>query len=130
MSVRQRTIALIRRMKYTIASDVIQFLISNSPVLDGDGKPPAMINFAGSNDFTETGDRNTMRLAKRAFLKDGHAVLEIGSGIGRNALSLTNHFPSLSYFGFDIVKYGITWCQKHFRNSKNIWFSHSDIYNK
>ena len=55
-------------------------------------------------------------------LKPNHRVLDIGSGIGRMAIPLTEHLTSGSYEGFDIVPTGINWCkeniEKRFPNFK------------
>jgi len=62
-------------------------------------------------------------------------VLDIGCGIGRLAVPLTAYLNGKgSYEGFDIVKQGIDWCNKHIRAQyPNFNFLHinlkNDLYN-
>ena len=44
-------------------------------------------------------------------LKPEHRVLDIGSGIGRVAIPLTEYLNEKgSYEGFDVVELGVNWC--------------------
>lgn len=118
-----------RRVKYTLGTDGIHFLLVHTSLLDGSGQPPPFINYSGAGDFVAIGDFIVQRLIDKARLEEGHAVLEIGCGIGRNATALARRMHAIRYCGFDIVAYGITWCSKHFGNRKNFLFSHADIHN-
>jgi SAM-dependent methyltransferase len=64
-------------------------------------------------------------------LQPNERVLEVGSGIGRVAIPLTQYLTSGSYVGFDIVSHGIEWCQQKVtpRYPKFKFFV-ADIYNK
>jgi SAM-dependent methyltransferase len=61
--------------------------------------------------------------------------LDIGCGIGRIAIPLTNYLnKNGSYEGFDIVKKGVDWCKKNIsENYPNFQFLHinlkNDLYN-
>jgi ubiquinone/menaquinone biosynthesis C-methylase UbiE len=70
--------------------------------------------FIGSGDFITQGKHHLLLLEELASLKPNHAVLDIGCGIGRAAVPLTQ-FLSFDgeYEGFDVVKKGIVWCKKH-----------------
>jgi ubiquinone/menaquinone biosynthesis C-methylase UbiE len=59
------------------------------------------------------------------------SVLDIGCGIGRLAIPLTKVLNEKGrYEGFDIVKSGITWCNKHIKPKyPNFNFIHVDLKN-
>jgi SAM-dependent methyltransferase len=70
--------------------------------------------FIGSGDFLAQGKHHLELLKKYASLNDNHAVLDIGCGIGRAAVALTQYLSQGSkYEGFDVVEKGIEWCKKH-----------------
>lgn len=117
-----------RRLKYTLAADVIQWLMSRTHLLDGGDAPPEFVEFAGGG-FVPIGNHLVDMIAGRTALADGMAVLDIGCGIGRNAVALSKRFPHLRYVGFDIVRFGITWCRKRFAGMANYQFEHADIFN-
>lgn len=66
------------------------------------------------------------------LLQPNHTVLEIGCGIGRMALVLTQYLSADGhYVGMDIVPDGIAWCQQHITpEHPNFLFQRIDIYNK
>ncbi|MHB8217445.1 MAG: class I SAM-dependent methyltransferase [Candidatus Sulfotelmatobacter sp.] len=65
-------------------------------------------------------------------LKSDHHVLDIGCGVGVMASRLTSFLsPAGAYDGFDIVKPGITWCQKHISSRlPNFTFAYADVYHE
>jgi SAM-dependent methyltransferase len=70
--------------------------------------------FIGSGDFLSQGKHHLELLDKYADLKENHSVLDIGCGIGRAAVALTQYLSEEGkYEGFDVVEKGILWCQKH-----------------
>lgn len=70
--------------------------------------------FIGSGDFLAQGKHHLELLNKYADLKENHSVLDIGCGIGRAAVALTEYLSSEGkYEGFDVVKKGILWCEKY-----------------
>jgi SAM-dependent methyltransferase len=119
-----------RYLKYGIAAPIIDSAIALFPPLSASEAPPSAINFAGGGDFLVIGDAIVGSLIELADLKDGETVVDIGCGIGRNGTALSRHFGDrINYLGFDIVRYGITWCRKHFAQNGRYSFFHADIYN-
>ncbi|MEX2597769.1 MAG: class I SAM-dependent methyltransferase [Salibacteraceae bacterium] len=75
--------------------------------------PPKGMIFTGSGDFLKDGER-WCDLLRTYGLKHDDAVLDIGSGIGRIAVGLTEYLSTESrYEGFDIMKVGVDWCVKN-----------------
>jgi SAM-dependent methyltransferase len=117
-----------RRLKYTLVADVLELLISRTSLLDGGDEPPAFIEFGGGG-FVPIGDHLVGLMAKRAGLADGMRVVDIGCGIGRNAVALSKRCKGVSYFGFDLVRFGIAWCRKRFAGVPGYEFRHADLFN-
>jgi len=70
--------------------------------------------FIGSGDFLAQGKHHLELLKTYGGLNENHAVLDIGCGIGRAAVPLTQYLSKEGkYEGFDVVKKGIEWCKKH-----------------
>lgn len=65
-------------------------------------------------------------------LRPDEAVLDVGCGIGRKTIFLTDHLgPRGRYEGTDVVKSGIDWCAEKITSAfPNFRFSHIDVYNK
>ncbi len=97
--------------------------------------PPKGKIFIGSGDFEQQGLHICDMLTKYAGLNKNSKVLDIGCGIGRVAVPLTNILGECgSYDGFDIVKDGIDWCNKKIASKfNNFHFKHielkNDLYN-
>ncbi len=98
--------------------------------------PRRMVIAVGSNsiigsDYRRIGDELVALLVRLADLQPDDAVLEIGSGTGRIAASLTTVLsPRARFEGFDVAAPGVAWCREnitprypHFR------FQHADILN-
>jgi len=94
--------------------------------------PPYGQRFTGysGDDFVESGKGLVSVLASTSGLTAGSNVLDIGSGIGRLAIPLTQLITSPgSYDGLEIVERGVHWCTRnitpmhpHFRfTHANIW---------
>jgi cyclopropane fatty-acyl-phospholipid synthase-like methyltransferase len=94
--------------------------------------PPKGLIFIGSGDFKKQGQHILNLLIHKTGLKEHHRILDIGCGIGRLAVPLTKFLSTQgSYEGFDIVKMGIGWCNKHITASNhNFRFLHIDLKNK
>lgn len=75
--------------------------------------PPREMDFVGGGDFQKIGKLFIKRFKKWGGLKPHHRVLDVGCGIGRMAIPLTEFLDDQgSYEGFDIRADGITWCQE------------------
>lgn len=88
---------------------------------------------SGTNmeNFKEVGLAIVRYLENLGGLRHTDNVLEVGCGIGRIAIPLTQVLPKGSYEGFDIVRSGIEWCQSTITPKyPNFHFSWSDLYNK
>ena len=73
--------------------------------------PPPELMFCGDGDFRAIGAEFLERLVRDAGLLPGHRVLDVGCGIGRLALPLTQFLDEGgSYEGVDPVAGGIEWC--------------------
>jgi ubiquinone/menaquinone biosynthesis C-methylase UbiE len=93
--------------------------------------PPKGLIFTGSGDFIELGNKLVNSLKVHCKLQPNHAVLDIGSGIGRVAIPLTKYLNKEGkYDGFDVIKTGIDWCQKHISpNHPNFQFRYIPLKN-
>ena len=73
--------------------------------------PPSELQFVGDGDFRAIGAEFLGRFV-RAGLRPDDRVLDIGCGVGRMAVPLTQFLsPQGSYDGVDIVEAGIAWCR-------------------
>jgi SAM-dependent methyltransferase len=68
--------------------------------------------FVGDGDFLPIGVEFLKWFVRFAELKPAERVLDVGCGIGRMALPLTQYLEGGTYDGVDIVDEGITWCKK------------------
>ena len=94
--------------------------------------PPKSMIFIGDGDFEQTGREFKKYFIELANLQPNSCVLDVGCGIGRMAIPLTDYLSAEGeYWGFDIVKKGIVWCKNRISSRfGNFHFLHSDIYNK
>ena len=120
--------AIKRSLKYIADSvlDLVEHLLGRrNPMV-----PARRHTFIGRGEFVQDGDAFLKTLIKLVDLSPDHEVLDIGSGQGRVALPLTR-FLSLSgsYYGLEIVKSGVEWCNTVYRSHNNFTFIHADVYN-
>jgi SAM-dependent methyltransferase len=95
--------------------------------------PPRRLIFVGGTrrEFLKFGERWRGLLAGRYGMKPSDRVLDVGCGVGRIAVGLTEHLRDGAYEGIDIVADGITWCQQRITpRFPNFRFQLSDVYNK
>lgn len=94
-------------------------------------EPPKGKIYTGGGDFIASGKRHLRLLSLHTQLAPNHQVLDIGSGIGRTAIALTEFLgTSASYEGFDVTKKGVSWCTKKIhRDFPNFNFTYVDISN-
>lgn len=91
--------------------------------------------FIGSGDFLSQGKHHLELLKEYTSLQPDYYVLDVGCGIGRAAVPLTEYLSKKGkYEGFDVVKKGIDWCIKNIsKDFSNFNFQHislnNDLYN-
>jgi SAM-dependent methyltransferase len=93
--------------------------------------PPRRLDFAGHSDFVETGDEFLSYFVDLGGLRPGHAVLDVGCGMGRMARPLAGYLDAEgSYEGFDVNRDGIGWCRRRYARNRNFHFQVADLYNR
>ena len=79
-------------------------------------------------DFKAEGEGTRRHLIEECGLRPDEAVLDVGCGIGRDAVPLIGHVRS--YDGFDIMPEAIRWCQKNITpRHPNFRFRLADVRN-
>ncbi|SCX02686.1 class I SAM-dependent methyltransferase [Agrobacterium rosae] len=96
--------------------------------------PPADRIFTGGDDsnYIQVGTDILRSLFWLAKAEPTSKILEVGSGIGRGAVPLTQYLsPEGRYTGTDIVAHGVNWCSETITPKyPNFEFVHYDIYNE
>ncbi|MBC8155567.1 MAG: methyltransferase domain-containing protein [Bacteroidetes bacterium] len=93
--------------------------------------PPRSRIFIGAGDFKLVGQEFKRHFINNGGLKPHESVLDVGCGIGRMAIPLTDYLTSPGqYEGFDIVRQGIEWCQRTVTpRFPNFRFQLADVHN-
>jgi SAM-dependent methyltransferase len=106
--------------------DVFDFLAGRRDPL----VPPRGLWFVGGGHFLD--NQFLESFIRLCDLQSYHRVLDVGCGIGKQAVPLTRYLDSTgSYEGFDIVDHGIRWCQREITSRfPNFRFRHVDVFNK
>lgn len=88
--------------------------------------------FVGDGEFELIGEEFKGYFVALGNLRPHHRVLDVGCGIGRMAIPLTDYLSSEGgYWGFDIVSSGIEWCQSRISSSyPHFHFQHCDVFNQ
>jgi ubiquinone/menaquinone biosynthesis C-methylase UbiE len=89
--------------------------------------------FVGDGNFQAVGAEFLGHFIRKGGLLPGNRVLDIGCGIGRMAVPLTQYldFAKGRYCGIDPVAGGIQWCQQKIASTyTNFEFRHLDIAHK
>ena len=86
---------------------------------------------ANAEAYIEQGKQQLTLLKQHINLKPNDAILDIGSGIGRTAIALTEYLkPEGSYKGFDVVKLGVDWCNSKIgKDYPNFKFEYIPLFN-
>ena len=93
--------------------------------------PPRRMDFVGHSDFVATGDEMLTHFVELGGLQPGHAVLDVGCGIGRIARPLAGYLGADgSYDGFDVNREGVGWCRRRYARHRNFHFRVADLYNR
>jgi len=97
--------------------------------------PPRGYIYTGSpanyKDYIDQGKHQLGLLKYEIDLKPKDCVLDIGSGIGRTAIALTNYLDtSARYEGFDVVELGVKWCNSKIKKDfPNFNFKYIPLFN-
>jgi SAM-dependent methyltransferase len=92
--------------------------------------PPAGLIYTGSGDFLEQGRAFVQVFQSHGLINNRSRVLDIGSGIGRIAVALTEVLTDGTYHGFDAVEQGVRWCRQQITpRHPNFQFTHVDLFN-
>jgi SAM-dependent methyltransferase len=85
-----------------------------------------------TSDFRETGRSFVRFLVAQCGLRPSHRVLDVGSGVGRLAVALTEYLDSAGcYDGFDVVPQEVAWCTAHVSpRFPNFRFQLADVRNQ
>ena len=91
--------------------------------------PPAELMQCGDGDYRAVGAEFLGHLVRLADLAPHERVLDIGCGVGRVAVPLTQYLSEAgSYVGLDVERNGIAWCQQNITPVyPNFQFEHVDL---
>ena len=103
---RARSIA--RRLVY-LPADTIDLILPRRKL-----RPPRGLTDVGAEDFLKVGERYRRHFVELCCLEPSQRVLDVGCGIGRMAIPLTEYLkPPGSYDGFDVRPADIRWCRRN-----------------
>jgi SAM-dependent methyltransferase len=85
----------------------------------------------GGGDFHEIGKHLAQLAIDAGGLQPHERILDVGSGIGRLAVPLTQYLTTGTYTGFDVSRQAIRWCQQHVSSRySNFSFSTVDVFSR
>jgi SAM-dependent methyltransferase len=89
------------------------------------------LRLVGDGDFLTAGDEFVLHFQRLGGLKPSSSVLDIGCGVGRMAMPLTEVLTEdATYIGFDVHRAMIRWCQRHITaRHPNFSFHVADVAN-
>lgn len=97
-----------RRLFY-LPIDIIEKILGQRDALI----PPRGLIYTGGGDFKKIGEMQLAYFQEYCNLQPAGNILDIGSGMGRSAVALTQYLNGQGkYEGFDVVKRGVDWCKK------------------
>jgi cyclopropane fatty-acyl-phospholipid synthase-like methyltransferase len=92
--------------------------------------PPRGLSFVGGGDFERTGEEFLGHFTELGGLRPSDRVLDIGCGIGRMALPLTDYLDGGSYAGFDVGREMVRWCRRRISSRwSDFEFTWAPVYN-
>ena len=101
------------RRKTATISEWIRRLMKRRPDVVRRMTPPRKLIYVGRGDFLAVGEEFAGYLVGLCNLRPEESVLDVGCGVGRIAIPLTQYLAGEgSYDGFDIVGPGIEWCRQ------------------
>ncbi len=94
-------------------------------------QPPKGIIYTGSGDYLKESYKRLKQLKEFCDLQPHSSIVDVGSGIGRIAVPLTEYLNQEGkYEGFDVVKMGVDWCKKNItRKHPNFQFQYIPLMN-
>ncbi len=126
------------RLRFRISLIVVDlnFMLNSQPsvpeiIIPDELLPPKDLRLSVGGSFKAIGTEFLRYFIELADLQPDEAVLDVGCGVGRMAVPLTQYLSDRgSYEGFDIVESGITWCQRVISpRYPNFQFQRADLYN-
>ena len=125
---------VVKKLVYHVIEESGYYFFDNIELVMGKRDaltPPRRLVYVGDGDFKGIGNEFFNYFIQLADLKPYEKILEVGSGIGRMAVPLIGYLKdSGCYEGFDIVHYGIRWCQRKITpRAPHFHFQLADIYN-
>lgn len=115
--------ALARRLRYG-PGDLLRRRRGGPPL------PPRHLSFVGDSDFEQTGREFLGHFTELGGLGPNDRVLDVGCGIGRMALPLTDYLEGGSYAGFDVGREMVRWCSRNISpRHPSFEFAWAPIYN-
>lgn len=98
---------------------------------DGRKRPPRSLSFVGAGDFDATGRKFVNHFVELGKLDPSDHVLDVGCGIGRMAIPLTDYLEGGRYEGFDVGRDMIRWCQRNITpEHPNFRFTWAPVFNQ
>ena len=92
--------------------------------------PPRGLSFVGHGDFAQTGLEFAGYFRELGGMQPEDRVLDLGCGIGRMAIPLTDYLEGGSYAGFDVGRAMIRWCRRHITpGHPDFEFTWAPVYN-
>jgi SAM-dependent methyltransferase len=91
--------------------------------------PPVELKFCGDGDYRAIGAEFLGHFVRMADLRPYERVLDIGCGVGRMAVPLTQFLSDTgTYDGIDVVRKGVAWCERTISPAyPNFRFQHLDL---
>ena len=114
-----------------IISEKIYFIFHGDSMVPPDSMRASVGVTMTASDYKKNGTHIQNLCIELAQLKRDAKILDVGCGVGLTAVPLTNYLTTGSYYGFDIIKKGIDFCNERISSKyPNFTFIHSDILNK
>lgn len=124
---------MLRKIYYTLPPS-LRFLARRLRYLPHDifsrreNLPPRGLIYTGDKEFVQQGKDWLNSFIENGLKKEDN-FLDIGSGIGRIAIPLSEYLTG-KYEGFDAIKKGVDWCINHIsREHVNFSFKYVPLYN-
>lgn len=92
--------------------------------------PPTELMYDGpAEDYVSNGLEFLGHYKTLCNLQPTERMLDVGSGLGRKTIPLTEYLTTGSYEGFDCTALGVRWCQDNITSVyPNFRFQHVDVY--